>query len=299
MTAELHSFIADVLHGRGLLDRDGFALRSANSLSSLRTWNESEIRAAVERVRTDLFRRYPSWTRDQVLELIASRVARRWKTSPNGANASSARTKILFVGANPITEISPGICRTPLALEEEIREIHHKIQASKYRDLLDLVPRMAARPDDLIQAFNEIQPRIVHLSSHGTGTEELVLLNKHGKPQVVSKSAIKALFKTMRDNIRVVVLNACFSRGQAAAITEHVDCAVGMKRAIGDEAAITFAASLYRAIGFGRSVRQSFEQGLVALQLAGIPEHSTPKLLCRKGVDPDKVILTGEQQTDS
>lgn len=66
-----------------------------------------------------------------------------------------------------------------------------------------------------------------------------------------------------------------------------------MKRAIGDEAAITFAASFYRAIGFGKSVREAFDQGVLALQLANIDEDKTPNLLVKKGVDPAKVNLVG------
>ncbi len=62
-------------------------------------------------------------------------------------------------------------------------------------------------------------------------------------------------------------VNCCYSRSQAEAIAEHVDCTVGMNMRIGDRAAIIFAASFYRALGFGRSVREAFEQGKVALLL--------------------------------
>ena len=106
-----------------------------------------------------------------------------------------------------------------------------------------------------------------------------------------SKAALKQLFTTLKDNIRVVVLNACYSQPQAEAITEVIDCAVGMNQAIGDDAAITFAAAFYQAIGFGRSIKVAFEAGKAALLLDGIPEENTPVLLVRAGVDPDQVIL--------
>ncbi len=94
---------------------------------------------------------------------------------------------------------------------------------------------------------------------------------------------------------RVVILNACFSKPQAEAIIEHIDCAIGMNAAIGDAAAITFAASFYRAIGFGRSVLEAFEQGKTAMLLEGIPEENTPQLLTRAGIDPARVILLNPQ----
>ena len=64
-----------------------------------------------------------------------------------------------------------------------------------------------------------------------------------------------------------------------------------MDQAIGDDAAITFAAAFYQAIGFGRSIKVAFEAGKAALLLDGIPEENTPVLLVRAGVDPDQVIL--------
>jgi hypothetical protein len=91
--------------------------------------------------------------------------------------------------------------------------------------------------------------------------------------------------------VRLVVLNACFSKSQAEAIVEVIDCAIGMNRAVGDEAAIAFASSFYRAVGFGRSIQNAFEQGKTAVSLEGISGDDTPELLVRAGVDPDKIIL--------
>src|SRR5262249_38171426 len=64
-----------------------------------------------------------------------------------------------------------------------------------------------------------------------------------------------------------------------------------MNKAIGDRAAITFAASFYRALGFGRSVQEAFEQGKTALLLEGIAEECTPQLHVRKGIDASAIVL--------
>ena len=191
---------------------------------------------------------------------------------------------ILFLTANPNG--------TPqLALDEEAREIEQKIRASKYGDELSFETKWAVRPDDLLQYLNQYRPHIVHFSGHGSVSEEIILLDCDRNAKPVSAAAVKQLFTTLRDNIRVVVLNACYSHMQAKAITEMIDCTIGMKKAIGDAAAIKFAASFYRALGFGRSVKEAFEQGKTALMLEGILEEDTPELLVRAGVDPAKVIL--------
>ena len=178
-----------------------------------------------------------------------------------------------------------------LALDEEVREIEAKIRTAEHRENLKLISKWAVRPDDLLQALNQHDAGIVHFSGHGSESEEIILKSDQGDPQAVSKAALSALFKTLRGNIQLVILNACFSEPQADAITEHVDCAIGMTKAIGDKAAITFAASVYRAIGFGKSVQDAFDQGITALLLEGIPEENTPRLICRDNVDAKEVFV--------
>jgi CHAT domain-containing protein len=199
-----------------------------------------------------------------------------------------SKIKILFVSANPTGT-------TPLKLDEEVREIEAKIRAAEHRDSVELITKWAARPDDLLQSLNQHKPHVVHFSGHGSSTEEIILLDKQGKPKPVSKEALVSLFSTLKDNVRLVLLNACFSRPQAEAITGEVDCAIGMSRAIGDDAAITFAASFYRAIGFGRSVKDAFDQGKTSLLLEGIPEERTPDLMTRQTVRPELVVLVNPQ----
>jgi hypothetical protein len=194
------------------------------------------------------------------------------------------KIRVLLVSANPRGT-------TALKLDEEVREIEKKVLASDFRDYIEIITKLAARPDDLLQSLNQHKPHVVHFSGHGSSEEEIILLDRDGKPQSVSKEALVSLFRTLKDNIRVVLLNACFSEPQAAAIIEEIDCAIGMKRAIGDDAAITFAASFYRAVGFGRSVKEAVDQGKAALLLEGILEERTPVLLNRKGVAPESIFL--------
>ncbi len=194
------------------------------------------------------------------------------------------RIKVLFLSANPVA--------TPrLQLDEEIRQIGIKLRAAEYRDAFDFVPRFAARPDDLLQALLEHKPEIVHFSGHGSAAQQLIFVDDQGNEKPVTKEALVHLFRTLKDNIRLVLLNACSTRPQAEAIAETIDCTIGMRKPIGDEAAIVFAASFYRALGFGRSVKEAFELGKAALLLESIPEDKTPELLTRAGVDVSAMIF--------
>jgi hypothetical protein len=293
MRAEVQSVIADVLASRSVVDQDGFAVRAALTLESLEQWDVTNIQRALVKVKTDLYRRNPKWKRKDLVEVIAQRLLKQWHDRPfqSEEDSPSERIRILFIGANPIVEKRPGLVETPLALDEEIRQIRTKLRGSEYRDLFDMQMTMATRPDDVLQSLNEIRPHIVHFSGHGTTSDELVLLNAFGAPHPVSKDALETLFKTMKDSIRVVVLNACFSRSQARAITKHIDCAIGMNKDVGDAAAIIFSAAFYRGLGFGHSIKRAFDEGILALKMENNPDYSIPELICRKGVKPNDVRL--------
>jgi hypothetical protein len=203
-----------------------------------------------------------------------------------GEVRSMNRIRALFLTANPADT-------RKLNLDEQIRLITEKIRAADYRDLVELESIWAVRADDLLQSLNEHKPHIVHFSGHGSPTGEILVVGRDGQSKPISTKAIKALFKTLKDNIRIVILDACYSKLQAEAITEVIDCAIGMAGAIGEDAASVFTASFYRAIGFGRSIQEAFDQGITALLLEGIPEENTPKLLVKSGVDPSRLFLIG------
>jgi hypothetical protein len=205
-------------------------------------------------------------------------------TEQSKGNGGIGVCTILYLAANPATE-------NGLALDVECSEIEKKIRASNYRDSIKFISKWAVNSDDLIQYFNEFQPNIVHFSGHGSKTWEIILQDDKRQPKPVGKDAILHLFSTMKDNIRLVFLNACFSHSQAEAISKDIDCTIGMRREISDKAAITFAASFYSALGFGKSIQEAFDQGIVSLKLGGIPEQDTPELLVREGIDPKKIIL--------
>lgn len=222
-----------------------------------------------------------------------------------------AKIKILILAACPDSQ-------SPLRLDEEARQIDRKIQEAEYRDSVELITAWAARPDDLQLTLMRHKPHVVHFCGHGSSENELVLQGDHGKERVVTAETLGQLFGVLKDNIRLVVLNACYSSGQADAIIEHIECAIGMNRPISDGAAIDFAGALYRAIANGRTVKEAFQLGTLSVRLeqtgnnshsaddrglafGGIGEsateklstgeEATPKLFTQSGVDPATVRL--------
>lgn len=192
--------------------------------------------------------------------------------------------KILFLSSNPKNI-------THIRLDEEVREVDERIQLGDCREQLVLIPHFAVRPRDLQQTLLRHKPHVLHFSGHGSPADGIVLEDYNGQTKLVSADALAALFAVIRDNLRVVVLNACYSALQAEGISQVVDCTIGMQKAIGDHSAIVFSAAFYSGLAYGRSVRESFDLGVNALMLEGIPESSTPRLLTKKGMDAAEIYL--------
>ncbi|MEH1807111.1 AAA-like domain-containing protein [Nostoc sp.] len=198
--------------------------------------------------------------------------------------------KILIVSANPTTT-------DKLRLDEEVREIQEGLQRSRSRDKFELVTKWAVRPDDLRRALLDHNPHIIHFSGHGGGNQGLALENNTGEMQLVSTESLARLFKLFKDKIECVLLNACYSEVQAESIYQHINCVVGMNRAIGDRAAIKFAVGFYDALGADRSYEDAYEFGCSAIDLESIPESSTPVLKSRN--NPQGAISANETIPDS
>lgn len=191
---------------------------------------------------------------------------------------------VLFMASNPTDQPA-------LRLDEEAREINEMIRKSEHRDSVTFVTRWAVRPLDVLQAINETNPSIIHFSGHGSDTDEIIFQNQNGKAKLVFKEAIVQTMMTSSDNIRLVFFNTCFSYGQAQAVVQHVDAAIGMNTSIGNDAARVFAAQFYSSIGFGFSIQKAFNQAKAALMLEGISEENIPELYVKDGLDADEIII--------
>lgn len=201
-------------------------------------------------------------------------------------NNSPKKIKILFLAASPVEEAH-------LQLDKEYREIDEKLKRSKYRDFFDLKSQWAVRISDLSAYLMEHNPDIVHFSGHGSDANEIILLNKNDESHPVSANKLESLFSILKDNIRCVILNACYSEGQAQAIAQNIDCVIGMSDAIGDDAAIIFASHFYQAIAFGKNVQDAFKLGCLQIDMENLEEGLTPKLIC-KAKGAEKIYLFEE-----
>ena len=192
--------------------------------------------------------------------------------------------KILFLSATPRD-------RDYLRVRKEFIEIQGIIERGLHRDLLELICEWEIQPGELPNLLVVHKPHIVHFSGHGE-SNGIIVIDAEGNAIHVDERVLTSLFEELRDNIRIVVLNACDTRSQAQAIAQIVGCAIGISQGISDTPAIMFATSFYKMLAYGYSVQKAFNVSKINLQLEGYAEEARfLKLYVGNNVDPNQIYL--------
>ena len=133
------------------------------------------------------------------------------------------KLKILFFSSNPYSD---------LKLDKEYNELLQSISSSQYREHIELKYVSATKIDDFINHLNKEKPHILHFSGHGTEDGELTLHDKTDKyDELFSKESFQKLIQTT-NNIKLIFLNACYSKVIAEQLKSDVDYVISMNSKI-------------------------------------------------------------------
>jgi hypothetical protein len=190
----------------------------------------------------------------------------------------SDNIRILILSANPLPT-------GRILVDVEEREISERLREGTYRDKFELHKHTATQPIDIQRLLLLHRPHIVHFCGHGHKTEKIILNGAPGKARTVDKQGLAHVFSLYNHHVRLVVLNACFTNTLARSITKAVDYAVGTGKGIGDKAGVAFAGALYRALGFGSSIKEAFASAKAELGLTKMRRAQGFELFVRDGLN--------------
>lgn len=212
------------------------------------------------------------------------------------------RHTILFLAANPADT-------DRLAQDHEARAIQMKLDQRKTAHRFEFETRWAVQPGDMLDEIRRLHPTVVHFSGHGgrhdpgsadgnvaddKDTVGLFFERPDGGRQFISAAALREMFGAAGAAVRLVVLNAGYSEVQAEMLLVHVDCAVAFRGLSRDDAARCFMIGFYSALAEGRSVAESYRLSCAALSLQGWRDGDQPRLMVRKGVDAERLVLSAD-----
>ena len=207
----------------------------------------------------------------------------KWEAAPptisNSTTTSTSSTpnpnqklKILMLTANPAKT-------TQLNLGKEQLKIMEKLGDKK--DQFELIVKKAIDKEDFKQYTEIEKPQILHFSGHGeTGQYGGIVVQNEDRngSALIPPNGIKTLFKYFTAEeigIKVVVLNACYSKEQAEIISQYVPYVIGTTENIGDEFAIAFSTGFYfRLAQKGLDFEKAYDSGVTQASMAGaLEEH--------------------------
>jgi len=167
--------------------------------------------------------------------------------------------KILFLAANPANT-------TRLELCSEFRAIQEARLRGKHRDCFVLLePQLDAGIQDFTSALTRDQPHVVHFCGHGSVEQGIAFEGAGRSSRPAGREELTNLFKGLARNARLVFLNACHTREQAAVLGRMFDYTIGTNSRIKDQDARDFAGAFYRALFDGATVPGAFLSAQAAL----------------------------------
>lgn len=194
------------------------------------------------------------------------------------------KVKVLFLAGIPRDE-------DDFRARDEYSDIEQAVRAAPQGDLMKIIYEGNVRRDRLDGLLNEHNPHIVHFSGNGKG-EDIYFVNDNGNAAPVGIETLMALLRGYRQNIQVVILNACYTDTQAEAIAQIVGCAIVIDRVITDAAAKIFVTTFYKRIAARYSIQQAYELSLLHLHLVKRNDEARFfKLYHRVDVNPEQINL--------
>lgn len=205
-----------------------------------------------------------------LLETVVQNLQLRARSTreTSGGRVPAQVLTVLMVSASPDTQVR-------LRVDREFREIITRMRGTRHRDQFRFEQVQAARFDDLRTSLMEHQPHVLHLSSHGEPGGTLVFEGDTEGARMVSSKRMLRLIESLRDNLRLVVINACDSHSLAQELAPTIGLTVGMGDKVRDAAAIDFAVAFYEGLGFGKPVETAFNIALAGLD---IDDDDVPQL---------------------
>jgi len=160
---------------------------------------------------------------------------------------------ILFVGAN-------NSATAKLSMEEEFTKVRDAFlfrHGSDFWSQRVVFERLFfTSQNDLAQGISQNNPTILHFACHGQKSA-LELFGDLGADDSLQAMAGRSGADN-RNNLHLIVANACNSSHLAQSLSQHVDFVIGRHQTVEDRVAIDFAESLYLGLGAEQSLLESF-----------------------------------------
>jgi len=217
-------------------------------------WNQRYAEKDYGNKQFDSVEHIYSLLRDSVASLMdLMNYATRLQTFIGSSKENISNQKIIFLSSSP-----SGADR--LRVDTEGRVIEEIIKSANKRSSISFQQKTAIKYETLSQVLLEEKPTILHFSGHSS-SNFIVVDDNAGNMERISIESLNFLIASIKENIRIIILNCCHSSQQAQLISVNNIYTIGMNGSIVDEAAIDFSKGFYQAISAGKDMVTAFNVG--------------------------------------
>lgn len=210
--------------------------------------------------------------------------------------------KILYVTTQreqaTTPEATDELSEDALRAFDELRTIHKCLSCGRLNDrFASPVELWQASVKDLRDALLTGKFQIIHFVGHASEGGSIIFPDGSKQGYEATKEALADLFKATATGDEIVVLNGCYTSDQAHLISQHVQCAIGMKDKILDWQSIFFSTGFYSGLLQGCSITHSFELGRNAIDLEASKGSHIPQIFAGKAVLSKAYVLGSNNET--
>ncbi|WP_440086298.1 CHAT domain-containing protein [Streptosporangium sp. LJ11] len=164
--------------------------------------------------------------------------------------------RVLCLFADPLD-------RSKIRLAEEAR----LLQEIADRGGIDLRIRYAVRVADIIRMIISEKPQILHFAGHGGQSGLLVFGDDRGGVAPVRSEDFAGAVAATVGVLDCVVLNSCFTTGNAHVFRGATRAVAGSATSIDDRCALAFARGFYTGVAAGMKIHRAYETGVAEMKL--------------------------------
>ncbi len=185
--------------------------------------------------------------------------------------------KILFAFANPqgkdFDDIKPD---TEYSEIEEAKKIHDRLY------LYDLCRLESSDIKNFRRFCTDLQPDILHFSGHGwyDGKKLFFKDSSTHEAHAVKTRVFANFFEYLRQDLKCVFLNSCFSMAQAKLISKEIPYVVAMSSDVSTDMAIDFAREFYTMLFRQDDFKDSFRSALNQTEMIDAAKSEIPVIFC-------------------
>jgi hypothetical protein len=192
------------------------------------------------------------------------------------------KIRILFLAADP-----SDLTRTRLA--SEYQAIKEEVKRGRHGSQFLLREEFSVQIEDMTWAVKDFRPHILHFSGHGSVDGELCFEDRMARARRVDLRNLDGIFAGLAGQVDCVVLNACYSAKQAARISKHIPCVIGLRSVITEQAADLFSRGFYQALSAGETIESAFKAACALLEAHGLLGSTRPVIKMAPGKLPSVV----------